>query len=196
MVSSLTVFGHDIGSSKPKSLCDEWNVWYEGFESYGPINFNHLIKYQLTTDTIINEQRYVQLASNEDYSPYCGALREGNNRDIYCIPAGSAHEYLLYAFNANVGDRLTNLYLGDLGEETGYDGVVESISDGLPRVFTLRIAYPMEENMESGDSFLVRWIEGVGSSETPMGMAAVPSMTVAADVGVYIRNGAKIRLLL
>jgi len=172
-------------TDKLSYLCDEWNVWYEGFESYGPINFNHLIKYQLTTDTIINEQLYVKLVSDEEYSPYRGALREGNNRDIYCIPEGSAHEYLLYAFNAKVGDRLTNLYLGDLGEETGYDGVVESISDGLPRVFTLRIAYPMEENMESGDSFLVRWIEGVGSSETPMGMAAVPSMTVAADVGVY-----------
>ena len=40
------------------SLCDEWNAWYESFESYGPINFNQVVKYQLTTDTIINLQLY------------------------------------------------------------------------------------------------------------------------------------------
>ena len=27
------------------SLCDEWNVWYESFESYGPVNFNQVVKY-------------------------------------------------------------------------------------------------------------------------------------------------------
>ena len=175
------------------SLCNEWNVWHESFQSFGPISFDKVVKYQLTTDTIIADsnyysnyytlQRYKRL---EQDGQYLGAMREGNNRDIYFIPAGSTHEYLLYAFNAQVGDLLTNLYLGKFGEETGYGGFVESISDDSPRVFTIRVPFPEPEpEMESGATFMAYWIEGIGSPETPMGMAAVPSLTVAADVGTY-----------
>ena len=176
------------------SLCDEWNVLHEPFSM--PVE-TYTIRYYLSQDTIINGQRYAQLAT-DTYRPYKGAMREGNNRDIYYIPPRSTQEYLLYAFNVQVGDQLTNLYLGEYGEESGYHGVVESISDDSPRVFTIRVSLPdPEAGMDSVDSFPVRWIEGVGSPETPYGMAAVPSMSVAADVGVYTllcayKNGAHI----
>ena len=69
-----------IQTNNISSLCDEWNVWYESFQSFGPINYNAVIKYRLATDTMINGQRYVQLAY--DNSPYMeGALREGSNRE-------------------------------------------------------------------------------------------------------------------
>ena len=159
-----------------KSLCDEWNVWYESFQSFGPINYNAVIKYRLATDTMINGQRYVQLAY--DNSPYMeGALREGSNRDIYYIPSRSTHEYLLYAFNAQVGDTITNLYVGAMGKEEGYQAVVRAISDSNPRIFTVGV------NIDEYTEYSIKWIEGVGSPETPYGLAVVP--TVPADPGVY-----------
>ena len=170
-----------VDNSLLPSLCDEWNVWHESFESYGPVNFNQVFKYRLTTDTLINGQQYVKLTSDKD-SPYLGAMREGNNRDIYYVPAGSTNEFLLYAFNAQVGEVLNDLYLGGF-EENGYSGRVEAISDGSPRLFTIRVLYPDGMGVEPGESFSVTWIEGVGSPETPMGLAVVP--TVPADIGVY-----------
>ena len=181
----VSEFGEQYGCEYNRhtlpSLCDEWNVWHESFESYGPVNFNQLFKYRLTTDTLINGQRYVKLTSDKD-SPYLGAMREGNNRDIYYVPAGSTNEFLLYAFNAQVGEVLNDLYLGGF-EENGYSGRVEAISDGSPRLFTIRVLYPDGMGVEPGESFSVTWIEGVGSPETPMGLAVVP--TVPADIGVY-----------
>lgn len=171
------------------SLCDEWNVWHESFVSFGPISFDKVVKYQLTTDTIIADsnyysnyytlQRYKRL---EQDGQYMGAMREGDNRDIYYVPAGSTHEYLLYAFNVQVGEVLNDLYLGGF-EENGYSGRVEAISDSSPRLFTIRVLYPTGMGVEPGESFSVTWIEGVGSPETPYGLAVVP--TVPADIGVY-----------
>ena len=168
-------------TEKLPSLCDEWNVWYESFESFGPISFDKVVKYQLTTDTInyYTLQRYKRL---EQDGQYLGAMREGNNRDIYYVPAGSTNEFLLYAFNAQVGEVLNDLYLGGF-EENGYSGRVEAISDGSPRLFTIRVLYPTGMGVEPGESFSVTWIEGVGSPETPYGLAVVP--TVPADVGIY-----------
>ena len=167
------------------SLCDEWNVWYESFESFGPISFDKVVKYLLTTDTIIADSNYYTLQRYkrlEQDGQYLGAMREGNNRDIYYVPAGSTNEFLLYAFNAQVGEVLNNLYLGGF-EENGYSGRVEAISDGSPRLFTIRVLYPTGMGVEPGESFSVTWIEGVGSPETPYGLAVVP--TVPADVGIY-----------
>ena len=81
-------------TSQLPSLCDEWNVWYDAFS--GPKD-SYMIKYYLSTDTIINEQLYTKLCSDKDYQ-YYGVFREGSNRDIYFLPMWSAHEYLIYAF--------------------------------------------------------------------------------------------------
>ena len=154
-------------------LCDEWNVLYEPFSWPGGYN---TFKYYLSTDTIINGKQYVKLASDKDY-PYCGAFREDNNANIYYIPSGSTHEYLIYAFNAQVGDTLVNLWVGGFGED--YQGVVQAISNGSPRIFIIGVKF--YENSEYYSP--IRWIEGVGSPETPMGLAVVP--TVPADIGVF-----------
>lgn len=155
-------------------LCDEWNVLYEPFSWPGGYN---TFKYYLSTDTIINGKQYVKLASDKDY-PYCGAFREDINANIYYIPSGSTHEYLIYAFNAQTGDTLSNLWVGGFGED--YQGVVQAISKGSPRIFTIGVKFGDES-----DDYLypIRWIEGVGSPETPMGLAVVP--TVPADIGVF-----------
>ena len=159
--------------SQISSLCDEWNVLVESF--CWPTHST--IKYRLSSDTIINEQRYLKLCEDKVYYNYYGALREGNNRDIYYIPAGSTHEYLLYAFNAQVGDTITNLHIGGMGKEEGYKAVVRSISDSNPRIFTIGVSLS-EEN-----EYPITWIEGVGSPKTPYGLAVVP--TIPADIGVF-----------
>ncbi|MBO7502544.1 MAG: hypothetical protein J6T32_04925 [Paludibacteraceae bacterium] len=166
---------------KLPSLCDEWNVWHESFQSFGYINFDQVIKYQLTTDTLINGQQYVKLASDKD-SPYLGAMREGNNQDIYYFPADRTQEYLLYAFNAQVGDTLSNLWIGSTySEEAAYQGVVQAISNDYPRIFTIQVK-DIHQTHEDTTTYPIYWIEGVGSPETPYGLVAVASI---ADVGVY-----------
>ena len=154
----------DTESLRLPSLCDEWNMLVEPFSCDGPYCYLHTTIFRLTTDTIIEANRYVKLGTQTTYS---GALREGSNRDIYYIPAGSTHEYLLYAFNAQVGDRLTNLWIGGVANEcpNGYSGTVQSISDGTPRIFTLDID-PVEDGIIPLQS---KWIEGVGFTDNPTG---------------------------
>lgn len=162
------------------SLCDEWHVLHEPFECMGPYCYLETDIYRLTRDTGISifidmPVKYFKLEKN---GQYIGALHEGNNRDIYYVPANSQNAYLLYAFNAQVGDTLSNLWVGGFGRD--YQGVVQAISNGSPRIFTIGVKFGDES-----DDYLypIRWIEGVGSPETPYGLAVVP--TVPADVGVY-----------
>lgn len=161
------------------SLCDEWNVLHEPFSCDGIYCRLQTLIYRLTTDTLIQDVNYVKLMEQEGSNTHFkGAMREGTNRDIYYIPADNTHEYLLYAFNAQVGDTLSNLWVGGFGRD--YQGVVQAISNGSPRIFTIGVKFGDES-----DDYLypIRWIEGVGSPETPMGMAVVPD--VPADIGVY-----------
>ncbi len=166
-------------NDKLPSLCDEWNVLHEPFSCDGIYCRLQTLIYRLTTDTLIQDVNYVKLMEQEGpYTHYKGAMREGTNRDIYYIPADSTHEYLLYAFNAQVGDTLSNLWVGGFGRD--YQGVVQAISNGSPGIFTIGVKFGDES-----DDYLypIRWIEGVSSPETPMGMAVVPD--VPADIGVY-----------
>ena len=168
-----------VDNSLLPSLCDEWNVLHEPFSCVGIYCRLQTLIYRLTTDTLIQDVNYVKLMEQEGSNTYYkGAMREGTNRDIYYVPANSTHEYLLYAFNAQVGDTLSNLWVGGCGRD--YQGVVQAISNGSPRIFTIGVKFGDES-----DDYLypIRWIEGVGSPETPMGMAVVPD--VPADIGVY-----------
>lgn len=154
-------------AQKINSLCDTWNVLEIDGVTCGGCEVYRTMKYCLTTDTIIGGTHYVKLMKGNAYE---GALREGNNRDIYFIPSGSTHEYLLYAFNAQVNDMLDNLYIGETCPEGGYAALVEAISEGTPRVFTIRVLIPeTKPGMESGATFITDWIEGVGYGTTPLG---------------------------
>lgn len=168
-----------VDNSLLPSLCDEWNVLHEPFSCDGIYCRLQTLIYRLTTDTLIQDVNYVKLMEQEGpYTHFKGAMREGTNRDIYYVPANSTHEYLLYAFNAQVGDTLSNLWVGELGDS--YQAVVQAISNGSPRIFTIGVKFGDES-----DDYLypIRWIEGVGSPETPYGLAVVPA--VPADIGVY-----------
>lgn len=157
------------------SLCDEWNVWHDSFFSF---LFSQLFKYRLTTDTIINGQRYIKVVSvNDNY--YHGAFREDNNANIYYIPYGLTHEYLLYAFNAQVGDQLSNVWIGGVPEDypNGLTVTVEAIQETNPRTFVLSTT-----DLE-GNSVYTTWIEGIGFSERPYEVAEYRLSPI--DDGVY-----------
>jgi len=146
-------------TEKLHSLCDTWNVLEVDGVTCGGCEVYRTMKYCLTTDTIIGSTHYVKLMKGNAYE---GALREGNNRDIYFIPSGSTHEYLLYDFNAQVGDKLTNLWVGD----TIKSATIIEIEPTTPRTFVLSVEY-----YQSGylDTTTVAWIEGVGSLAGPTG---------------------------
>ena len=162
-VQSLTFTDNPI-----PSLCDTWNVLQTDNVSCGGCETYRTNIHRLGTDTIIGEQHYLKLLNE---GKYAGALREGNNRDIYCIPAGTTHEYLLYAFNAQVGDELTNLWLGGHPSECpdGWTATIKAINETTPRTFMVeaQIKYWIDE--PDTHIWLLPWIEGVGLFNGPVG---------------------------
>ena len=149
------------------SLCDEWNMLgkaiYSGFPQH------HTFTQGLTTDTVIGETNYAKL---EESGKYLGAMREFTTSRISCIPAGSTHEYLLYAWDAQVGDKLSNIWIGGRPKDCpeGYTATITAISDDSPRVFTVEIDYPYIND----DSVIYiplpyYWVEGVGLPTGPIG---------------------------
>ncbi len=147
------------------SLCDAWNVLVEDGVGCDDCAI-YTQEYRLKGDTTIAEMNYKKMLLADNYQ---GALREGNNRDIYFIPAASSHEYLLYAFNAQVGDTLNNVWIG--GPLTWYpEGwivTVTEIHDTNPRIFTLETI--IQYDYDYSKVWQVGWIEGVGMSDGPFG---------------------------
>ena len=178
-------------TSQLPSLCDEWNVLHEPFSCDGIYCRLQTLIYRLTTDTLIQDVNYVKLMEQEGSNTYYkGAMREGTNRDIYYVPANSTHEYLLYAFNAQEGDQLNNVWLGGETEKedctNAHNATIIAISDSNPRIFTLEIIpFTSYEGMEVYP-YWMEWIEGVGMSDGPVGAydsnKLCPS---AADLGVF-----------
>lgn len=156
------------------SLCDEWNVLEFRSNMGGAPDEYNMRRYHLTTDTIIAGQRYIRLYRDNSYM---GAMREGNNRDIYYIPAGTTHEYLLYAFNAQIGDELTDLWLGRTTNEVftkeyfpyGVNATVEEITETTPRRFVLSTGYITTEEGVENYPYYFEWIEGIGFASAPDG---------------------------
>ena len=166
------------------SLCDQWNI-LEHFD-YGVSHRYHTTAQRLSTDTVIGATRYVKVEGGVYNNN--GVVREGNNRDIYFIPSGSEHEYLLYAFNAKEGDNLTNLWIGGDPEScpNGYTATVKEITPGNPRMFTLTVETPLSsETGEDKTTWEVQWIEGVGMVSCPCGNIC-PAPLCEGDMGTEV----------
>ena len=140
------------------SLCDEWNML--GIAYWDGNNHFETFTQTLTTDTVISGNLSVKLEQN---GKHLGAMREGENRDIYYVPNGSTHEYLLYAFNAQVGDTLRNTWIGAY-EYSGKRATVREIKATNPRIFIVAYEYG---SMDIWEEYL--WIEGVGMIFGPSG---------------------------
>lgn len=162
----IHVWYMEVNPLRLPSLCDTWNVMVVENATCGDCEEYHTYRHYLTTDTIIGERRYGKLLVEGKYE---GALREGDNKNIYCVPAGTTHEYLLYDFNAKAGDRLENVWLGGSPADSpdGYVLTVDSVLETTPRVYSLHaeIRYGDEETRP----WHVWWVEGVGLSDGPIG---------------------------
>ena len=153
MLILLTSLMTGKANDKLPSLCDEWNV-AEMIE-YPKDHMYQTFKWRLTTDTVINAQRYVKIEKNHRYE---GALREDDDANIYFVHPNSTKEFLLYAFHAQVGDTLTNTYLGN-------KIIVKDICPTTPRTFVLDVEYGWYDGNETyTDYWTVVWIEGIGYS--------------------------------
>ena len=162
---------HIETDQKLPSLCDEWNVLqFRSHMGASPDEY-YTQHYRLTSDTVINGQIFRKLYKENSYS---GAMREGTNRDIYYVPADSTHEYLLYAFNAQVGDTLSNLWVEGYPQEAfmetyadGWTMIVREIQETTPRTYALSYicsvcSYPYYNKS-------IVWLEGVGYQAGPIG---------------------------
>ena len=166
-----------------QSLCNKWNI-LEDATLDGDHHYRNITQY-LTSDTVIGLEHYVKIEGG-----YCnGALREGTDNDVYYVPSNSTHEYLLYAFNAQVGDTLNNLWYGGRVEwnPNGHRAVVKDITDTTPRLFTIEV----EVNIKEGESdsvtipHTIQWVEGVGLISGPCGNNC-PAPLCEGDIGTYV----------
>ena len=155
-------------NDKLPSLCDEWNVLEISNVTCGYCEEYRTYNFHLTTDTVIGGLLYSQLIKDGAYK---GALREGNNRDIYCVPAGCSQEYLLYAFNAQVGDSLKNIWVG--GNSSWIpdvrSAIVSEIKQTTPRTIELEVHYYEAPDAYEESIRNLTWIEGIGMPFGPMG---------------------------
>lgn len=172
----IQVYDITIGAYRLRHLCDEWNVMEFRYNWDAAPDEYRTIKYRLTTDTIIicptcysENYIYVKLEENGKYK---GAMREDVYGHIHYIPAYSTNEYLLYAFNAEVGDTLNNVWIGIVS----YDELsiiqsvtVKDILPTTPRTFILDIECEYPSNPPSKEHKELKWIEGVGFPNSPDG---------------------------
>lgn len=150
----LRVCSISMDSARLPSLCDEWNVLSTSYATGQPVS--KTIKHRLTTDTIIGRRRYRKHVCDD--KGYLGAMREGDNREIYYYPKGDHMEYIIYAFNSPIGCNLPTFWYG----EQSIVALVKNISEGSPRIFTI------EPHFRWGNDTLY-WIEGVGYPDGPTG---------------------------
>ncbi len=159
---------HIETDQKLPSLCDEWNVLEISNVTCGYCEEYRTYNFHLTTDTVIGGLLYSQLIKDGAYK---GALREGNNRDIYCVPSGCSQEYLLYAFNAQVGDSLKNIWVG--GNSSWIpdvrSAIVSEIKQTTPRTIELEVHYYEAPDAYEESIRNLTWIEGIGMPFGPMG---------------------------
>ena len=154
--------------SQINSLCDQWNVLEISNVTCGYCEEYRTYNFHLTTDTVIGGLLYSQLIKDGAYK---GALREGNNRDIYCVPAGCSQEYLLYAFNAQVGDSLKNIWVGGYSSwiPDVRSAIVSEIKQTTPRTIELEVHYYEAPDAYEESIRNLTWIEGIGMPFGPMG---------------------------
>ena len=156
-------------------LCNRWNVMMDSGFELGPIYGEQWTNgYKLQGDTTINNVQYSCLLFADGHQNqqsdtwewvYYGAIRETANAQIYFIPAGQSKEYLLFAFNANVGDKIDNMYVMDkyITDETYKTwGIVKAVSD-KEIILDLYEQFGGNERIFNHDYV---WVKGIGAERS------------------------------
>ena len=175
----IIVHGITIGDCRPvRIMCDEWNVLMT--YDMGPDEVKYeTVRYSLGTDTVIGDKLYQQLLRGGDYD---GAIREGDNRNIFIVPRGSTHEYLLYEFNVNdLGKNVSNLWIGGQADwsPNGYEATVKIVKG---KSVNNRRYYDVSVKVADGVTLTAHWLEGIGSLDGPSG-SRCPAIVCEGDMG-------------
>lgn len=159
-----------INANALEYLCNHWNVLMDSGFELGPIDGEQWTNgYKLQGDTTINNMRYScllfadghlnQQSDNWEWV-YYGAIRETANAEINFIPAGQSKEYLLFAFNAQVGDKLEKLYV--MNEDYNAWAIVKEVSE-KEIILDLYEQFEENENMFMHDYI---WEKGIGAKRS------------------------------
>lgn len=143
-----------------------WNVYREdGFLDVGPF-YTIVATYTLTgSDTIINSTKYKILIGTNSLESI-GGIREQDKR-IYYYSASGREEFLLYDFNAQVGDTIRH---SDIGYQYSVVKGIDSVQiDGNYRKRYIVLSAPRLE--------LDTIIEGIGSVKKGLIYAVHPLTT-------------------
>jgi hypothetical protein len=159
-----------IKANAVEHLCNRWNVLMNSGFELGPVYGEIWTEgYKLQGDTIINTMQYSRLLFADGHHKqqseswewvYSGALRETANAEIYFIPAGQNKEYLLFAFNAQVGDTMNNLYV--MNNDYNAWAVVKDVSEK-------EIILDLYEQTDEGSDIFRHdyiWIKGIGAKRS------------------------------
>lgn len=164
-----------INANAIEYLCNRWNVLMDSGSELGPVYGEIWTNgYILQGDTTINSVQYSRLLFADGHQnqqsetwewEYYGAIRETTNAEIFFIPSGQSKEYLLFAFNARVGDKIDNIYvMDDYVMVTNYKAwaVVKEVTDK-------ELILDLYETVEGGSEIFrpdYIWIKGIGAKRS------------------------------
>ena len=122
----------------------------------------------LKGDTVINELTYKKVQTTTPYKTYCYyGLRE-EDRKVYAYVFNAQQEFLLYDFNAEVGDVVMAGMQGDRSKKCTIVEKREVELQGEPFYF-----YAVEVTEYENSSYRSYWVEGIGS---PLGIQFEPDI--------------------
>ena len=120
----------------------------------------------LKGDTVINELTYKKVQTTTPYKTYCYyGLRE-EDRKVYAYVFNAQQEFLLYDFNAEVGDVFMAGMQGDRSKKCTIVEKREVELQGEPFYF-----YAVEVTEHANSSYRSYWVESIGS---PIGIQFEP----------------------
>lgn len=158
----FTFFSLNTNAQTYTPLPDSGGVWVnEGKQYYldqnwFPVYYNYKYAYHCTNgqDTLIGSHTYTKVDSCVTGN-YHGAFRDSSGF-VYYVPKDSTNEYLLYAFNVNVGDTLFDVWSESIyGYPMGLENHV------VNQIDSMQIAGDWRTIIYSQEGAI--WIEGVGN---------------------------------
>jgi hypothetical protein len=147
-----------------QNLPDSSSNWTIAFIEMGSYIFNST--YSIESDTTINKVIYKTIyvtydsVFNKEQSFYHSAVRESGGKWFF-VPKDKTEEYLLYDFNAKIGDTITinNPWTGGERDLIVFETDSVELFDGYHKTFAVG-----KYDGPSGQPLIIEtWIKGIGS---------------------------------
>ena len=162
---ALTMTLWTTNANALQHLCNRWNVLMDSGFELGPVYGEVWTdRYILQSDTTINNVKYSCLwfadgRQNQQNWTYNGAVRETSNAEIYFIPANQSNEYLLFAFNAQVGDSIDIRYI--MNKRYNVWAIVK---ENTEKEIIMDLYEQWAENQYIRNDYV--WVKGIGAKRS------------------------------